>query len=105
LGDAFSSEAVLTFETTKTDDDLLWMVAEVKLLGNPVSEVIRLESTLSEQLTFQLFNLQGQLLSDGNIQPGETSISVKNIPAQPCFLVLFAPDGRYLYSFKIMKIN
>jgi hypothetical protein len=71
---------------------------------NPVSNILNLEITNFEnqELTYQLFDLNGRLLSSKNIQQTLTEISTSDLPPTTYFLRVIDLD-KSIKSFKIVK--
>jgi hypothetical protein len=75
-----------------------------KAFPNPVSNLLNLEITNFEnqELTYQLFDLNGRLLSSKKIQQSLTEISTADLPPATYFLRITDQD-KPLKSFKIVK--
>ena len=56
----------LTSHVTSTSENTAWITENIIWLSNPVAE----------NKTYQIFNLQGQIVQEGKIPKGNNSISI-----------------------------
>lgn len=77
----------------------------IKLYPNPTLEFINLSISNAETInaSYQLFNLEGKLLTTLKINSLETSINMQRYPAGVYLLNLLDTDSNSLKTFKIIK--
>lgn len=77
----------------------------IKLYPNPTLDIINLSLSNVETLnaSYQLFDLQGKLLSDLKIQSLETAINMQMYPAGTYIVKVLDTESNYLKTFKIIK--
>ena len=71
---------------------------------NPANEFInlRIESYNIENLSFQLYDINGKLLENKKIESNETSISMKNL-VQATYFLKVTDNNKEIKTFKIIK--
>ena len=72
---------------------------------NPTSENLTLQISdyNNEQLSYQLFDVQGKQLSNGQITAPQTQINMNSLPTATYFIDVLSPDNKRIQSFKIIK--
>ncbi len=85
-------------------EEILDINLSLKAFPNPVSNILNLEimNFENQELTYQLFDLNGRLLSSKKIQQSMTEISTADLPPATYFLRIIDQD-KPLKSFKIVK--
>jgi hypothetical protein len=77
---------------------------EISTYPNPVSDVLTLkvENYKSENLTYQLYDVHGSLLQNGEIVLNETIIQTENL-APAVYYLKVSDDQKEVKTFKIIK--
>jgi hypothetical protein len=85
-------------------DDLIGLEYSISVYPNPSTTNLSLniENFQNENLNYQLFNINGQLIDNQKIVTGETAIDMKNlIPAT--YLLIIIRQETPIKTFKIIK--
>lgn len=69
---------------------------------NPVTEYIKLKADKTENLTYQLYDINGKLLENKKIESNETNIVMSNFVNAIYFLKI-SDNNKEVKSFKIIK--
>lgn len=87
-------------------DDFPEISLEMIVYPNPVTSWVslRIENLAAENLEYQLYDLQGKLLSNKKITQKETQIDMGNLAAAVYFLKIF-DSNKPIKTFKIIKNN
>lgn len=88
----------ILFESLGLSD---FKVGEINVFPNPVLEVLHLETTLSQNLDYSLFDISGKLILNGNAEKGLNKLNVKSIPQGVYFLNVKSSEKSG--TFKILK--
>lgn len=75
----------------------------VSVYPNPTADNITLECDQPTQLTFTLYNANGQVLSHGNYQGGQQTIDLQKYAAGSYMLHVASPDNTKMNIYKIIK--
>jgi hypothetical protein len=72
---------------------------------NPTSENLTLQISdyNNETLAFQLYDLQGKLLTSGPVTAQQTQINTASLPAATYFINVVNQENKKVQSFKIIK--
>jgi hypothetical protein len=72
---------------------------------NPTSENLTLQISdyNNEKLAYQLFDLQGKLLSNGQVKAQQTQINTASLQAATYFINVVNQENKMVQSFKIIK--
>ena len=72
---------------------------------NPTTESITLEidGYNNEKLSYQLFDMQGKKLSNGQITAQQTQINMNSLPVATYFINVVNQENKKVQSFKIVK--
>ena len=72
---------------------------------NPTTENLTLQISdyNNERLSYQLFDVQGKQLSNGQITAPQTQINMNSLPTATYFIDVLSPDNKRIQSFKIIK--
>ena len=72
---------------------------------NPTTENLTLQISAynNEQLSYQLFDIQGKLLSNGQILEQQTQINMNSLPPATYFINIVNQENKKVQSFKIIK--
>ncbi|MEA3494908.1 MAG: T9SS type A sorting domain-containing protein [Bacteroidota bacterium] len=72
---------------------------------NPTTENLSLQINdyNNEQLLYQLFDMQGKQLSNGQIVAQQTQINMNSLPAATYFINVVNQENKKVQSFKIIK--
>lgn len=72
---------------------------------NPTTENLTLQISdyNNEQLSYQLFDMQGKQLSNGQIVAQQTQINMNNLPTATYFVNVVNQENKKVQSFKIIK--
>jgi hypothetical protein len=72
---------------------------------NPTTENLTLQISdyNNEKLAFQLYDLQGKLLTSGPVTAQQTQINTASLPAATYFINVVNQENKKVQSFKIIK--
>jgi hypothetical protein len=72
---------------------------------NPTSDNLFLQigNFNNEKLSYQIFDTQGKLLSNGKIKFPLTQVNMNNLPSAIYFIKVVNEDNKNVQSFKIIK--
>lgn len=72
---------------------------------NPTADNLTLQVSdyNSEKLSYQVFDMQGKLLNNGQIETQETQIKIGNFPSATYFIHVLNKENKKVQSFKIIK--
>jgi hypothetical protein len=72
---------------------------------NPTTENLTLQISdyNNEKLLYQLFDMQGKQLSNGQITAQQTQINMNSLPAAAYFVNVVNQENQKIQSFKIIK--
>jgi len=77
----------------------------VVVFPNPTTDEVTLQMSNynNEKLSYQLFDLQGRLLSNYPIEAQQTQIKMNSLPVATYFLNVVSQENKKVQSFKIIK--
>lgn len=78
------------------------MVATVSMYPNPTKEFVVLNVDNIDNLTYQMFDMQGKLLATSKIESNETKISMMDL-ASATYFVKVLNSNKESKTFKIIK--
>lgn len=89
---------------TLGEDDFPEITLTMSVYPNPTTSFVNLNihNYNSENLNYQLFDLNGRLITDQKITQSETQISLEN-NANAIYLLYVSGDNKLLKTFKIVK--
>ncbi len=72
---------------------------------NPTEDnlTLQISENNNEKLNYQLFDMQGKLLSNGEITEQQTIINTGNLPSATYFICIVNQENKKIQSFKIIK--
>jgi hypothetical protein len=72
---------------------------------NPTSEnlTLQISDINNEKLAYQLFDIQGKLLSNGQVTAQQTQINTASLPSATYFIHVVNQENKQVQSFKIIK--
>ena len=72
---------------------------------NPTTENLTLQISdfNNEKLSYQLFDMQGKQLSNGQITGPQTQINMNNLPTATYFIIVVNQENKKVKSFKIIE--
>ena len=72
---------------------------------NPTTEnlTLQINDYNNEKLSYQLFDMQGNQLSNGQITAQQTQINMNNLPTATYFINVVNQENKKFQSFKIIK--
>jgi hypothetical protein len=72
---------------------------------NPTTENLTLQISdfNNEKFAYQLFDIQGKLLSNGQVTAQQTQINTASLPAATYFINVVNQENKQVQSFKIIK--
>jgi hypothetical protein len=73
------------------------------LFPNPTAENLTLQISQYQNLSYQLFDMQGKLLSNSPIAAEQTKINMSNLPEATYFVNVVNQENKLVQSFKIIK--
>ncbi len=78
---------------------------ELMAYPNPTSDNLFLQigNFNNEKLSYQIFDTQGKLLSNGKIKFPLTQVNMNNLPSAIYFIKVVNEDNKNVQSFKIIK--
>jgi hypothetical protein len=77
----------------------------LSVFPNPIVDNLTLQISdyNNEKLSYQLFDLQGKLLSKGQIIAQQTQIKTASLPSATYFIEVLNQENKQVQSFKIIK--
>lgn len=72
---------------------------------NPITEnlTLQISNYNNEKLSYQLFDMKGKLLNNGQITGSQTQIIMSNLPTATYFVNVINRENKKIQSFKIIK--
>ncbi|MBM3160077.1 MAG: T9SS type A sorting domain-containing protein [Bacteroidetes bacterium] len=72
---------------------------------NPTTEnlILQISDYNNEKLSFQLFDIQGKQLSNGQVTAKQTQINMNGLPTATYFINVVNQENKQVQSFKIIK--
>ena len=72
---------------------------------NPTADNLTLQVSdyNSEKLSYEVFDMQGKLLKNGQIETQQTQINTGNLPSATYFIHVLNKENKKVQSFKIIK--
>jgi len=72
---------------------------------NPTTENLSLQISdyNNEKLSYQLFDMQGKQLSNGQIVAKQTQINMNSLPTATYFVIVVNQENKQVQSFKVIK--
>jgi hypothetical protein len=91
---------IYTFGISHTDPNI-----SLAVFPNPTSDNLTLQVSdyNNEKWSYQLFDLQGQLLSNGQIVSEQTQISLNSFASSSYYVHVVNQENKKVQSFKIIK--
>jgi hypothetical protein len=77
----------------------------LSVFPNPTADMLTLQISdyKNEKLSYQLFDMQGKLLNNGQVNAQQTEINTSLLPAAIYFIHVFSQENEKVQSFKIIK--
>ncbi|MEX0812328.1 MAG: T9SS type A sorting domain-containing protein [Chitinophagales bacterium] len=77
----------------------------LSVFPNPTADNLTLQISdyNNEQLSYQLFDLQGRLLNKGQVTTQQTQINTSGLPSATYFINVINQENKKVQSFKIIK--
>ena len=75
----------------------------LQLFPNPTAENLTLQISQYQNLSYQLFDMQGKLLSNSPIIAEQTQINMNSLPEATYFVNVLNQENKLVQSFKIIK--
>ena len=90
----------LTLGTTETELNI-----SLSVFPNPTADNLTLQISdyNKEKLSYQLFDMQGKLLSNGQIAAQQTQIDMNSLPPATYFVNVVNQENQNVQTFKIIK--
>tara|TARA_B100000780_G_scaffold223758_1_gene162911 strand:+ start:284 stop:766 length:483 start_codon:yes stop_codon:yes gene_type:complete len=81
------------------------LTISLSVFPNPTVDNLTLQISdyNNEQLSYQLYDMQGRLLNTGNVTADQTEINTSSLAAATYFLNVVTQKNRKVQSFKIIK--
>lgn len=98
LGNCTERSSLIVFDTLGLD---AFLEEEVNVFPNPVSDVLHIESTLHQDLEFNLYDISGKLIKTGMTSERLNKLNVKSIPQGVYFLNIVSSEKSGTY--KVLK--
>lgn len=76
---------------------------ECTVFPNPANDFLIISQTHTDKCTFQLYDNNGQLIRQGNLNMGETNIPMRDLAPEVYFLRITNAAGQMEKEFKIVK--
>ena len=75
------------------------------LYPNPSADILTLQTSDNnkEKLSYQLFDMQGKLLCNGQVTTQQTQINTESLPSATYFIHIVNRENKNVQSFKIIK--
>lgn len=77
--------------TTNTNESIL---SSYKIYPNPADEFVNLEGYQNEDSTYELYNIQGQLVKQGNLSTTQTKINTTDLPTGSYVVKILTSNGQ-----------
>lgn len=75
---------------------------ELSVYPNPTTNYLTLKVDKTEGLTFQLYDLQGSVITNKKVNTATTTVAMENLPAATYFLNV-VKNNQIVKTFKIIK--
>ena len=75
---------------------------EMNVYPNPTTNYLTLKVEKTEGLTFQLYNLQGKVITNKKVNSATTTVAMENLPTATYFLNV-VKNKQIVKTFKIIK--
>jgi hypothetical protein len=77
----------------------------LSVFPNPTADNLTLQISdyNNEKLSYQLFDMQGKLLNNGQVTAQQTQINTASLPAATYFINVVNQENKKVQSFKIIK--
>ena len=77
----------------------------LSVFPNPTSDNLSMQISdyNNEKLSYQLFDMQGKLLSNGQVTAPQTQINTASLPSATYFIKVVNQENNQVQSFKIIK--
>ena len=75
---------------------------EMKVYPNPTTNYLTLKVEKTEGLTFQLYDLQGKVITNKKVNSATTTVAMENLPTATYFLNV-VKNNQIVKTFKIIK--
>jgi hypothetical protein len=77
----------------------------LSVFPNPTSDnlILQLNDYNNEKLSYQLYDMQGKLLSNGQVTALQTRINTASLPSATYFINVVNQENKKVQSFKIIK--
>jgi hypothetical protein len=94
-----------SFVITTTGINETALAISLSIFPNPTADNLTLQISdyNKEKLTYQLFDMQGKQLSDGQIVAQQTQIDMNSLPTATYFINVLNQEKKQVQSFKIIK--
>ncbi len=81
------------------------LIISLTVFPNPTSDNLTLQISdfNNEKLTYQLFDMQGKLLNNGQVTAQQTQINTASLPPATYFINVVNQENKQVQSFKIIK--
>ena len=91
---------ILTVGVKETDPNI-----RLTAFPNPTTEnlIMQILDYNNEMLSYQLFDIQGKLLSNGQVTAQQTQINMNGLPSATYFINVVNQENKKFQSFKIIK--
>jgi len=102
-GDLYIAQGVLQIIINNTTDLNTIKSPTIKVYPNPTVDNLVVDFNGNNQhLSYQLFNTNGALLSDGNFNKGTSNIDVSNLPTGN-YVISILENNQLYKTFKVIK--
>ncbi|MEX1001907.1 MAG: T9SS type A sorting domain-containing protein [Crocinitomicaceae bacterium] len=77
----------------------------LSVFPNPTADnlTLQISNYNNEKLAYQLYDMQGKLLSNGQVTAQQTQINTSNLPPATYFINVVNQENKQVQSFKIIK--
>jgi len=81
------------------------LIISLTVFPNPTSDnlTLQISDLNNEKLTYQLFDMQGKLLNNGQVTAQQTQINTASLPPATYFINVVNQENKQVQSFKIIK--
>ncbi len=77
----------------------------LSIFPNPTADnlTLQIQDYNNEKLSYQLFDMQGKLLNNGQVTAKQTQINTSSLPSATYFINVVNQENKQVQSFKIIK--
>ncbi|MCC6691265.1 MAG: T9SS type A sorting domain-containing protein [Bacteroidia bacterium] len=94
-----------TYEIFTVGNNETTMKLSLQAFPNPTTEnlIVQISDYNNEKLSYQLVDMQGKLITIGQITTQQTQIEMRNLPLTTYFINVINQENKTVQTFKIIK--